>query len=66
MVPFFIKELENGAGYILKVILLVDVCYPDAIENPKYDISRDGVFLNGRYDYFEFDSNSNDVSVVLG
>ena len=62
-VPFLL-ELENGAGYILKIILLVDVCYPDAIENFKYDISRDGVFLNGRYDYFEFDSIPNNVPVV--
>ena len=62
-VPFLL-ELENGAGYVLKIILLIDVCYPEAIENTRYDKSRDGVFLNGRYDYFEFDSIPNNLPIT--
>ena len=62
-VPFLL-ELENGAGYVLKIILLIDVCYPEAVENTRYDKSRDGVFLNGRYDYFEFDSIPNNLPIT--
>lgn len=60
----FLLTLKNGSGTEFKLIVFIDICLPNNIMNTSYDRAIDGVYLNGRYDYFEFDSIPNNKSKV--
>lgn len=57
--------LTNGSGIKFTVILLIDICIPTNVVKVSYSREVDGVFLNGRYDYFEFDAIPNDSSYIV-
>ena len=63
-IPFKIV-LENGSGQEFIVIALIDVCHPSLVQKRSYDKNIDGVFLGGRYDYFEFDAIPNNIDYVI-
>ena len=63
-VPYKIT-LMNGSGTEFIIILLIDICQPTNVINTSYDKTVDGVFLNGRYDYFEFTSIPNNSTFHL-
>lgn len=51
--------MVNGAGTKFTVVLLIDICVPTNVIKTNYSKDVDGIFLNGRYDYIEFDSIPN-------
>lgn len=62
-VPFK-TVLVNGSGQEFVVILLIDVCDPAKVMKTAYSTS-DGVFLGGRYDYYEFDAIPNTIDYTI-
>lgn len=63
-IPFKLV-LINGSGIEYTVVALIDVCPPNKVTKKAYDKEIDGVFLSGRYDYFEFASISRDSVLKL-
>lgn len=62
-VPYII-EFENLTGRKFTLILLIDICSPNEVMKTNYNRSRDGVFLNDRYDLIEFDAIPNNISKI--
>lgn len=54
----FLTVLKNGSGQTFTLVCLLDVCNPGLIMKTSYEREVDGVFLGGRYDYFELDAIS--------
>jgi hypothetical protein len=63
-IPFKLT-LVNGSGIEYTVVALIDVCDPNFVTKKAYDKSIDGIFLSGRYDYFEFTSMANNEVLTL-
>ena len=63
-VPFLLVFI-NSSGQEFTVIALVDICHPSNILKEPYELEVDGMFLNGRYDYYELDAIPFDQEYIL-
>ena len=61
----FKLTLKNGSGREFIVILLIDVCLPNNVVKVSYSKDIDGVFLNGRYDYVDFEAIPNNADYII-
>ena len=57
--------MKNGSGIEYIVLLLIDVCEPFNVVKTSYSKNVDGVFLNGKYDYIDFEAIPNNIEYVI-